>query len=203
MGEKIMRFLICGVDEAGRGPLAGSVYAAAVILGANNPIDGLMDSKKLSEKKRDFLSAEIKAKALAWGIASCTCQEIDEINILQASLLAMQRAIESLVLSPELIEKVNFGQLLVQVDGNKRPKISWPCEAIVKGDSKVQSISAASILAKVARDAELYELDKIYPQYGFAKHKGYPTASHREMLKLYGVTDVHRLSYAPVKALIK
>ena len=199
--------IICGVDEAGRGPLAGSVYAAAVILDVNNPIIGLADSKKLSEKKRDFLSAEIKTKSLAWAIASCSAQEIDEINILQASLLAMKRAIESLVLSPELMEKVNLGQinlgqLLVQVDGNKCPKISWPCEAIVKGDSKVQSISAASILAKVARDAELYELDKTYPQYGFAKHKGYPTAYHVEMLKLYGVTKVHRLTYAPVKVIL-
>ncbi len=199
--------IICGVDEAGRGPLAGSVYAAAVILDANNPIIGLADSKKLSEKKRDFLNAEIKAKSLAWSIASCSAQEIDEINILQASLLAMKRAIESLVLSPELMEKVNLGQinlgqLLVQVDGNKCPKISWPCEAIVKGDSKVQAISAASILAKVARDAELYELDKTYPQYGFAKHKGYPTAYHVEMLKLYGVTKVHRLTYAPVKVIL-
>ena len=194
--------IICGVDEAGRGPLAGSVYAAAVILDANNPIIGLADSKKLSEKKRDFLSAEIKAKSLAWSIASCSAQEIDEINILQASLLAMKRAIESLVLSPELMEKVNSGQLIVQVDGNKCPKISWPCEAIVKGDGKVQAISAASILAKVARDAELYELDKTYPQYGFAKHKGYPTAYHVEMLKLYGVTKVHHLTYAPVKVIL-
>ena len=195
--------IICGVDEAGRGPLAGSVYAAAVILDVNNPIEGLADSKKLSEKKRDFLSAEIKAKSLAWSIANCSAQEIDEINILQASLLAMKRAIESLILSPELIEKVNLGQLLVQVDGNKCPKISWPCEAIVKGDSKVQAISAASILAKVARDAELYELDKTYPQYGFAKHKGYPTAAHLLALQAHGICPQHRLSYAPVKALIK
>lgn len=194
--------IICGVDEAGRGPLAGSVYAAVVILDANNPVIGLADSKKLSEKKRDFLSAEIKTKSLAWAIASCSAQEIDDINILQASLLAMKRAVESLVLSSELIVKVNSGQILVQVDGNKCPKISWPCEAIVKGDSKVQAISAASILAKVARDAELYELDKTYPQYGFAKHKGYPTAYHLEMLHLYGISPYHRLSYAPVKALI-
>ena len=189
--------LICGVDEAGRGPLAGSVYAAAVILDVNNPIEGLADSKKLSEKKRDFLSAEIKSKALAWGIASCTCQEIDEINILQASLLAMKRAIEAM--------QAQFGITphLVQVDGNKCPKISLPCEAIVKGDSKVQAISAASILAKVARDAELYELDKIYPQYGFAKHKGYPTASHLLALQTHGICPQHRLSYAPVKALVK
>ena len=136
--------LICGVDEAGRGPLAGSVYAAAVILDANKPIEGLADSKKLSEKKRDLLSVEIKQKALAWAIASASCQEIDEINILQASLLAMKRAIEAM--------QVQFGatlgsqKILVQVDGNKCPKINLPCEAIVKGDSKVQAISAASIL---------------------------------------------------------
>ncbi len=190
-------FLICGVDEAGRGPLAGSVYAAAVILDANNPIKGLADSKKLSEKKRDFLSVEIKQKALAWGIASCTCQEIDEINILQASLLAMKRAIEVMQAQFKVVPS------LVQVDGNKCPKISLPCEAIVKGDSKVQAISAASILAKVARDTELYELDKQYPQYGFAKHKGYPTASHLLALQAHGICLQHRLSYAPVKALLK
>ncbi|MDI1299607.1 ribonuclease HII [Methylotenera sp.] len=187
--------LICGADEAGRGPLAGAVYAAAVILNPDRPIIGLADSKKLSEKKRDSLSAEIKQHALAWAIASCSAQEIDEINILQASLLAMRRAIEAM--------QAQFGITpdLVQVDGNKCPKISLPCEAIVKGDSKVQAISAASILAKVARDAELYELDKIYPQYGFAKHKGYPTAFHLEMLDAHGITPVHRLSYAPVRRL--
>ena len=154
--------LICGVDEAGRGPLAGAVYAAAVILNPQRPILGLADSKKLTEKKRDLLSEEIKQHALAWAIASCSAQEIDHINILQASLLAMKRAVESM--------QLEFGITpdLVQVDGNKCPKISLPCEAIVKGDSKVQEISAASILAKVARDAELYELDTIYPQYGFA-----------------------------------
>ena len=185
--------LICGADEAGRGPLAGAVYAAAVILNPDRPIIGLADSKKLSEKKRDLLSVEIKQHALAWAIASCSAQEIDEINILQASLLAMKRAIEAM--------QAQFGISpdLVQVDGNKCPKISLPCEAIVKGDSKVQAISAASILAKVARDAELYALDKIYPQYGFAQHKGYPTAFHLEMLNTHGITPVHRLSYAPVK----
>lgn len=191
-----MSVLICGVDEAGRGPLAGSVYAAAVILDLNNPIIGLVDSKKLSEKKRDFLSGEIKQKALAWGIASCTAQEIDEINILQASLTAMKRAIDAMQ------AQFNIVPDLVQVDGNKCPKISLPCEAIVKGDSKVQAISAASILAKVARDAELYELDKIYPQYGFAKHKGYPSAAHLLALQAHGVCPQHRLSYAPVKALL-
>jgi len=187
--------LICGADEAGRGPLAGAVYAAAVILNPDRPIIGLADSKKLSEKKRDLLSVEIKQYALAWAIARCSAQEIDEINILQASLLAMKRAIETM--------QAQFGITpdLVQVDGNKCPKISLPCEAIVKGDSKVQAISAASILAKVARDAELYALDKIYPQYGFAKHKGYPTAFHLQMLDAHGVTPVHRLSYAPVRRL--
>ena len=192
--------LICGVDEAGRGPLAGSVYAAAVILDANNPIEGLADSKKLSEKKRDFLSGEIKQKALAWGIASCTSQEIDEINILKASLLAMKHAIEAMQAQFNLT--LYLGEILVQVDGNKCPSINLPCEAIVKGDSKVQAISAASILAKVARDAELYELDKIYPQYGFAKHKGYPTALHLLALQAHGICPQHRLSYAPVKVLL-
>ncbi len=187
--------LICGADEAGRGPLAGAVYAAAVILNPDRPIIGLADSKKISEKKRDLLSVEIKQHALAWAIASCSAQEIDQINILQASLLAMKRAIDAMQLQFGIIPD------LVQVDGNKCPKISLPCEAIVKGDSKVQAISAASILAKVARDAELYELDKIYPQYGFAKHKGYPTAFHLEMLDAYGITPVHRLSYAPVRRL--
>lgn len=188
--------LICGVDEAGRGPLAGSVYAAAVILDVNNPIEGLVDSKKLSEKKRDLLNVEIRQKALAWGIASCSAQEIDDINILQASLLAMKRAIEAMQ------AQFNITPHLVQVDGNKTPKISLPCEAIVKGDSKVQAISAASILAKVARDAELYELDKQYPQYGFAKHKGYPSPAHLLALQTHGICPQHRLSYAPIKTLL-
>ncbi|MEI8362788.1 MAG: ribonuclease HII [Betaproteobacteria bacterium] len=188
--------LICGVDEAGRGPLAGAVYAAAVILNPNRPILGLTDSKKLSEKKRDLLSAEIKQHAIAWAIASSSVEEIDRINILQASLLAMQRAIKLLQ------QQFNITPDLVQVDGNKCPKINLPCEAIVQGDSKVQAISAASILAKVARDTELYALDKQYPQYGFAKHKGYPTVFHLEMLALHGVSTIHRLSYAPVKRLI-
>lgn len=191
-----MTQLICGVDEAGRGPLAGAVYAAAVILNPQRPILGLADSKKLSERKRDILSAEIKQHALAWAIASCSAKEIDEVNILQASLLAMKRAIQTM--------QTQFGITpdLVQVDGNKCPKISLPCEAIVKGDSKVQAISAASILAKVARDAELYELDKIYPQYGFAQHKGYPTAAHMLALQTHGICPQHRLSYAPVKLIL-
>ena len=193
--------IICGVDEAGRGPLAGSVYAAAVILDANQPIIGLADSKKLSEKRRDALAIEIKQKSLAWAIASCTAQEIDEINILQASLLAMKRAIEDL--QAQLKLTTEMGEMFVQVDGNKCPNISLPCEAIVKGDSKVQAISAASILAKTARDAELYELDKIYPQYGFAQHKGYPTAVHLAALAEHGICVEHRLSYAPVKKIVR
>lgn len=188
--------LICGVDEAGRGPLAGAVYAAAVILNPAKPISGLADSKKLSEKKRDALAIEIKQHALAWAIASSSVEEIDSINILQASLLAMQRAVEAM--------QLQFGITphLVQVDGNKTPQINLPCEAIVKGDSKVQAISAASILAKTARDAELYELDRQYPLYGFAQHKGYPTAAHMALLQQHGVSPVHRRSYAPVRLLL-
>ena len=188
--------LICGVDEAGRGPLAGGVYAAAVILNPEHPILGLADSKKLSEKKRNLLSAEIKKHALAWAIASCSAKEIDEINILQASLLAMKRAIELIQ------QQYSIASILVQVDGNRCPDVNFPCEAIVQGDSKVPSISAASILAKVAHDAELYLLDQEYPQYGFAKHKGYPTALHLQMLAEHGVSTIHRLTYAPVKKLM-
>jgi ribonuclease HII len=184
---------ICGVDEAGRGPLAGAVFAAAVILDPNRPIAGLADSKKLSEKKRDFLAGEIKEKALAWAIASSSAEEIDEINILQASLLAMKRAVESLSLQPD--------ELLV--DGLHCPKLTIPMRAIVQGDSKEACISAASILAKTARDAELYILDEQYPQYGFAKHKGYPTPLHMQMLALHGVLPIHRKTYAPVRRLLE
>jgi len=188
---------LCGVDEAGRGPLAGAVYAAAVVLNPEKPIEGLADSKKLSEKKRDQLAIEIKVSSLAWAIASASVEEIDSINILQASLLAMRRAVE------KLQDSYPLHLALVQVDGNKRPKLNVPCEAIVKGDSKVPAISAASILAKTARDEDLYALDKQYPQYGFAKHKGYPTALHIAMLQQHGVSPVHRLSYGPVRALFK
>lgn len=195
-----MNHYICGVDEAGRGPLAGAVYAAAVILNPDAPIQGLADSKKLSEKRRDALSIEIKQHALAWAIATSSVEEIDSINILHASMLAMKRAIEALQVqfSDVLVEK----NILVQVDGNRCPEISLPCEAIIKGDSKVQAISAASILAKVARDANLYELDKQYPQYAFAKHKGYPTKVHMALLQKHGVSPVHRRSYAPVRKLL-
>jgi len=195
-----MNQLICGVDEAGRGPLAGGVYAAAVILNPNSPIVGLADSKKITEKKRDALAIEIKQHALAWAIASSSVEEIDAINILQASLLAMKLAIESM--QQQFSQALQAKTILVQVDGNKCPKIDLPCEAIVKGDSKVQAISAASILAKTARDAELYALDNLYPMYGFAKHKGYPTAAHMSLLQQYGVSPVHRRSYAPVRKLL-
>ena len=184
--------LVCGVDEAGRGPLAGAVFAAAVILDPARPIFGLADSKKLTEKKRDFLALEIKAHALAWAIASSSVEEIDEINILQASLLAMKRAVDALGLSPSE----------VLVDGLHCPKLTMPMRAIVQGDSKEACISAASILAKTARDAELYALDKVYPAYGFAKHKGYPTPLHMQMLEQHGVLPIHRKSYAPVKKMM-
>ncbi|HWU34729.1 MAG TPA: ribonuclease HII [Methylovorus sp.] len=184
--------IVCGVDEAGRGPLAGAVYAAAVILNPARPIPGLADSKKLSEKKRDALTLEIKQHALAWAIASSSVEEIDSINILQASLLAMRRAVEQLGVQPH--------KLLV--DGLHCPQVTMMTEAVVDGDSKVEAISAASILAKTARDKELYALDQQYPHYGFAKHKGYPTAFHMAMLIEHGVSPVHRRSYAPVKKLL-
>lgn len=184
--------LICGVDEAGRGPLAGAVFAAAVILDPARPIAGLADSKKLSEKKRDALAIEIKEHALAWAIASSSVEEIDEINILQASLLAMKRAVESLGVVPTE----------VLIDGLHCPSLPMAMRAIVQGDSKEATISAASILAKTARDADLYELDKLYPEYGFAKHKGYPTPLHIQMLEQHGVLSIHRKSYAPVKKIL-
>ena len=197
--------IICGADEAGRGPLAGAVYAAAVVLNPQIPILGLADSKKLSEKKRNLLSIDIKEQALAWAIASSSVEEIDNINILQASLLAMKRAIDEVEEQIKTLLNTSdmLDRLLVKVDGNQCPKIHLPCEAIVKGDSKVAEISAASILAKTARDAELHALDIQYPQYGFAQHKGYPTRYHLEMLAKHGVSPIHRLSYAPVKKLLK
>ncbi|MFQ6333074.1 ribonuclease HII [Methylophilus sp. 3sh_L] len=188
--------ILCGIDEAGRGPLAGAVYAAAVILDPSRPIAGLADSKKLSEAKRDALAMMIKEAALAWGIASVSAQEIDQINILQASLLAMQRAYIAMA------SQFGIAATLIQVDGNHCPRFDIPCEAIVKGDSKVAEISAASILAKTARDASLLELDAKYPEYGFAQHKGYPTALHLERLALHGITPEHRRSYGPVKKLL-
>lgn len=184
--------LIAGVDEVGRGPLVGDVVTAAVILDPNNPIEGLADSKKLSEKKRDLLVPIIKEKAIAWSIGRASVQEIDEINILHATMLAMKRAVEALPVEPEY----------VYIDGNRCPDINTPCEAVVKGDDKVVEISAASILAKVERDNEMVELDKRYPDYGFAKHKGYPTKVHMEQLALLGATPYHRKSFKPVQKVL-
>ncbi|EEV25238.1 ribonuclease HII [Actinobacillus minor 202] len=180
--------LIAGVDEVGRGPLVGAVVTAAVILDPNNPIEGLTDSKKLSEKKRLKLSEEIKAKALSWSLGRAEPEEIDQLNILHATMLAMQRAVEGLHIQPDF----------VLVDGNRIPTLNIPAQAVVKGDSLVQEISAASILAKVARDLEMDELDKQFPEYGFAKHKGYPTKLHFEKLTELGATPFHRKSFAPV-----
>ena len=181
--------LIAGVDEVGRGPLVGAVVTAAVILDPKNPIIGLTDSKKLTEKKREKLFVEIQEKALCWCIGRAEPEEIDEINILHATMLAMQRAVAGLSITPDF----------VLVDGNRCPTLSMPSQAVIKGDSLVQEISAASILAKVTRDREMEQLDKLYPDYGFAKHKGYPTAFHMEKLASLGATPYHRKSFAPVK----
>ena len=184
--------LLCGVDEAGRGPLCGPVVAAAVILDPARPIAGLADSKKLSEKRRNALAIEIREKALAWCIAEASVAEIDRLNILHATMLAMQRAVAGLSVVPAR----------VQVDGNRCPRLDVPCEAVVKGDSLVAEISAASILAKTARDALLVELDRRYPQYGLAGHKGYPTAAHLAALKAHGACEIYRTSFAPVRDII-
>ena len=184
--------LVAGVDEAGRGPLAGPVVAAAVILDARAPIAGLADSKKLTALKREKLYDEIRAKALCCSIAIATVQEVDALNILQATMLAMQRAVNGLRLKP----------VCVLVDGNRLPQIDVPAEAIVKGDALVPAISAASILAKVHRDRWCAEIDRIYPQYGFAAHKGYGTAVHLTALQAFGACDEHRRSFAPVAQVI-
>jgi ribonuclease HII len=181
--------LIAGVDEAGRGPLAGPVVAAAVILDPKNPIDGLNDSKKLSEKKRLRLFDEITEKALAWSICEASVEEIDQINILHASMLAMKRAVESLQPLPQL----------VLVDGNRNPDIDIQCRAIVGGDALEPAISAASILAKVSRDKQMLEYHDEYPRYGFDRHKGYPTKLHMDRLRALGPTAIHRKSFAPVQ----
>ena len=185
-------YVVCGVDEAGRGPLAGAVFAAAVILDPAYPIDGLRDSKKLSEAKRDQLAILIKKHALAWCIAESSEGEIDQINILQATMLAMQRAVSGLTVTPTM----------ALIDGNRCPVLPMASEAIVKGDDKVAAISAASILAKTARDAALMQLHAIYPEYAFDRHKGYPTALHLARLREHGVSPVHRKSYAPVRLLL-
>ncbi|WP_311747191.1 ribonuclease HII [Proteus terrae] len=181
--------LIAGVDEVGRGPLVGAVVTAAVILDPANPIEGLTDSKKLTEKKRNALYDEIKEKALCWAIGRAEPGEIDELNILWATMKAMERAVGGLSITPDM----------VLIDGNRCPKLPMASQAVIKGDSLVQEISAASILAKVTRDREMEELDKLYPDYGFAKHKGYPTVFHMEKLALLGATPYHRKSFAPVK----
>lgn len=181
--------LIAGVDEVGRGPLVGAVVTAAVILDPANPIQGLMDSKKLTEKKRNALYDEIKEKALCWAIGRADPEEIDKLNILWATMKAMERAVAGLSITPDM----------VLVDGNRCPNLPMASQAVIKGDSLVQEISAASILAKVTRDREMEQLDKLYPDYGFAKHKGYPTAFHMEKLASLGATPYHRKSFAPVK----
>ena len=185
--------LICGVDEAGRGPLAGPVYAAAVILGPDFDIEGLRDSKKLSESKRYSLAVRIKKNALTWSVGICSASEIDEINIHQATLLAMKRAIEGLS---------GYTSIKVMVDGLFCPQVDFPCEAIVKGDGKVAEISAASIIAKTERDLKMIEIDKIYPGYQFKKHKGYPTKLHIAMIKSEGLCEYHRKSFSPIKEML-
>ncbi|MDM8113033.1 ribonuclease HII [Parasutterella secunda] len=183
---------IAGVDEVGRGCLAGPVVAAAVILDPNRPIKGLRDSKKLSAKKRDELAQEIKEKALAWSVAAIGPEVIDKINILQATLEAMKAAVEKLPVEPDF----------VQVDGNKLPKWKWLSEAVVKGDDKVEWISAASIIAKTTRDGYMCKIAELYPQYGFEHHVGYGTAEHIKALKAYGPTPIHRKTFAPVREVI-
>jgi len=183
--------LVCGVDEAGRGPLAGPVVASAVILDPRNPIPGLNDSKKLSAKRREALAIEIRAKALAWAVAEASVEEIDRINILQASLLAMQRAVASLTVRPEK----------ALIDGNRCPVLDCPAEAVIGGDGKVASIAAASILAKTVRDAGMLVLHAEFPMYGFDRHMGYPTAFHLQALREHGASRVHRRSFAPVAQL--
>ena len=184
---------LAGVDEVGRGPLAGDVVAAAVILDPDRPIKGLRDSKKLSATRREELALSIREQALAWCVARASVAEIDQLNILQASLLAMHRAVQGLQPQPDY----------VLVDGNRLPRWEYPSEPVVKGDDRVPAIAAASILAKVQRDGELVALDQAYPGYGFAAHKGYPTAAHIKALQTLGVTPAHRRTFGPVRALLR
>ena len=193
LSERANQLLVAGVDEVGRGPLAGPVVTAAVILDPENPIDGLMDSKKLSESRREKLAVLIKERSLAWSIGRAEVEEIDEINILQATMLAMQRAVAGLSPAPEH----------ALIDGNRCPQLICTAEAIVKGDGLVAAISAASIIAKVSRDNEMVELDALYPGYGLAGHKGYPTKAHRDALIELGVTPIHRRSFGPVKKVLE
>nr|WP_064495832.1 ribonuclease HII [Pseudomonas chengduensis] len=185
--------LVAGVDEVGRGPLCGAVVTAAVILDPARPIIGLNDSKKLSEARREALFDEIREKAQAWCIARAEVEEIDRLNILHATMLAMQRAVEGLSVTPRL----------ALIDGNRCPKLAVPSAPVVKGDSRVPAIAAASILAKVSRDREMVEMDRLYPGYGIAGHKGYPTPVHLEALQRLGATPIHRRSFAPVRALLE
>lgn len=185
--------LAAGVDEAGRGPLAGPVVAAAVILDAARPIDGLDDSKALSATRREALAVIIRERARAWALGMASVEEIDRLNILQASLLAMQRAVQGLGVAPRL----------ALVDGNRAPRLDCPVQTVVGGDALIPAISAASILAKVERDALMVALDARYPQYGFAGHKGYPTAAHVAALERHGVSPAHRRSFAPVRRKLK
>ncbi len=184
--------LLAGVDEVGRGPLAGPVVAAAVILDPRFPIAGLADSKCLSEQRREQLAGEIRAHALAWALGRAEVEEIDRINILQASLLAMQRAVQALDPQPDY----------ALIDGNRCPQLGCPAEAVIKGDARIAAISAASIIAKVARDQEMREMDACYPGYGLAGHKGYPSKAHLEALQRLGVTPIHRRSFGPVRRLL-
>lgn len=187
-----MALWVAGVDEVGRGPLAGPVVAAAVILDPSQPIEGLADSKTLSARQRESLCIEIKARCRAWALGRAEVEEIDSLNILQASLLAMQRAVENLSLLP----------CKILVDGGHCPFFTCPAEAIIGGDGLIPSISAASIVAKVTRDAEMETLDSLYPGYGFAAHKGYPTRQHRNAIKTLGVTPIHRRSFGPVREVL-
>lgn len=184
--------ILAGVDEAGRGPLAGPVVAAAVVLSPSFLIGGLADSKTLSAPRREVLASEIRQHAAAWALGMASVEEIDQLNILQATLLAMQRAVQGLVITPGL----------VLVDGNRAPRLACPVRTVVRGDATIKSISAASILAKVTRDAILQGLDALYPGYGFAIHKGYPTAAHRQALRELGPSPVHRRSFAPVRKML-
>ena len=189
----MLEALICGVDEAGRGPLAGPVFAAAVILDPGRPIAGIADSKQLTPRRREALAREIRLCATAWSVASASVEEIDALNILQASLLAMRRAVEQLAVTPQQ----------VLVDGLHRPQLSVPVQSVVRGDVKVAAIAAASILAKVARDAEMLALHRLHPEYGFDRHKGYPTVAHLAALRAHGISVVHRRSFAPVRGLLE
>ena len=184
--------IICGVDEAGRGPLAGPVYAAAVVLDSSRSIGGIADSKSLTAARRERVAFEIRSGAHSWAVARATVEEIDQLNILRATLLAMQRAVAALTIVPDK----------VMIDGLHCPELPYPVYAVVRGDVTVQAISAASILAKTARDAEMLLLHEQYPHYGFDRHKGYPTVAHLEALRRHGASAVHRRSFAPVRQLL-